>query len=220
MSENYLIHFGNKNSGRYPRGSGERPHQHDGLYKPLMPRRSHLVNKQRVTALHDKELKSLDMKAENDLYRAKQARKKLGKNFVSRFINQFKDTPLSRDYKEKHKQYVKDVTKLTERMIFREDQKRLIKSAEDRIKQFENNIKKSEENAQKAKELGEPYYESDHKKILKDERSRGSIKQVNDVLKKLKSAKTNEDLKEIREKYGYTITLSDGQVASFPTGWL
>lgn len=31
MSENYLIHFGNKNSGRYPRGSGERPHQHDGL---------------------------------------------------------------------------------------------------------------------------------------------------------------------------------------------
>lgn len=31
MPENYLIHFGNKNSGRYPRGSGERPHQHDGL---------------------------------------------------------------------------------------------------------------------------------------------------------------------------------------------
>lgn len=27
----YLVHFGNKNSGRYPRGSGERPHQHDGL---------------------------------------------------------------------------------------------------------------------------------------------------------------------------------------------
>lgn len=33
MSENYLIHFGNKNSGRYPRGSGERPHQHDGYGK-------------------------------------------------------------------------------------------------------------------------------------------------------------------------------------------
>ena len=31
MSENYLIHFGNKNSGRYRRGSGENPHQHDGL---------------------------------------------------------------------------------------------------------------------------------------------------------------------------------------------
>lgn len=31
MSENYLIHFGNKNSGRYRRGSGEHPHQHDGL---------------------------------------------------------------------------------------------------------------------------------------------------------------------------------------------
>lgn len=31
MNDNYLIHFGNKNSGRYPRGSGERPHQHDGL---------------------------------------------------------------------------------------------------------------------------------------------------------------------------------------------
>lgn len=31
MSENYLIHYGNKNSGRYPRGSGENPHQHDGL---------------------------------------------------------------------------------------------------------------------------------------------------------------------------------------------
>ncbi len=31
MSENYLIHIGTKNSGRYPRGSGERPHQHDGL---------------------------------------------------------------------------------------------------------------------------------------------------------------------------------------------
>lgn len=30
-SSNYLIHFGNKNSGRYPRGSGENPHQHDGL---------------------------------------------------------------------------------------------------------------------------------------------------------------------------------------------
>lgn len=29
--DNYLIHFGNKNSGRYKRGSGERPHQHDGL---------------------------------------------------------------------------------------------------------------------------------------------------------------------------------------------
>lgn len=31
MNNNYLIHFGNKNSGRYPRGSGENPHQHDGL---------------------------------------------------------------------------------------------------------------------------------------------------------------------------------------------
>lgn len=31
MSQNYLMHFGNKNSGRYPRGSGENPHQHDGL---------------------------------------------------------------------------------------------------------------------------------------------------------------------------------------------
>ena len=31
MNNNYLIHFGNKNSGRYPRGSGERPNQHDGL---------------------------------------------------------------------------------------------------------------------------------------------------------------------------------------------
>lgn len=30
----YLIHIGNKNSGRYPRGSGENPHQHDG-YKSL-----------------------------------------------------------------------------------------------------------------------------------------------------------------------------------------
>ena len=29
MSSNYLIHFGNKNSGRYRRGSGERPNQHD-----------------------------------------------------------------------------------------------------------------------------------------------------------------------------------------------
>lgn len=29
--DNYLIHIGTKNSGRYPRGSGERPHQHDGL---------------------------------------------------------------------------------------------------------------------------------------------------------------------------------------------
>ena len=29
--ENYLIHFGNKNSGRYPRGSGERPNQHTGI---------------------------------------------------------------------------------------------------------------------------------------------------------------------------------------------
>lgn len=26
-----LVHIGTKNSGRYPRGSGERPHQHDGL---------------------------------------------------------------------------------------------------------------------------------------------------------------------------------------------
>lgn len=32
MSQNYLIHFGIKRkSGRYPFGSGERPHQHDGL---------------------------------------------------------------------------------------------------------------------------------------------------------------------------------------------
>lgn len=28
MSENYLIHIGNKNSGRYPRGSGMNPNQH------------------------------------------------------------------------------------------------------------------------------------------------------------------------------------------------
>ena len=26
---NYLMHYGNKNSGRYPRGSGDRPYQHD-----------------------------------------------------------------------------------------------------------------------------------------------------------------------------------------------
>lgn len=26
---NYLIHIGNKNSGRYPRGSGENPNQHE-----------------------------------------------------------------------------------------------------------------------------------------------------------------------------------------------
>lgn len=33
MSQNYLIHIGNKNSGRYPRGSGENPNQHDGVPK-------------------------------------------------------------------------------------------------------------------------------------------------------------------------------------------
>lgn len=30
-TSDYIAHVGNKNSGRYPRGSGERPHQHDGL---------------------------------------------------------------------------------------------------------------------------------------------------------------------------------------------
>lgn len=30
MYEDYLMHVGNKNSGRYPRGSGDRPYQHDG----------------------------------------------------------------------------------------------------------------------------------------------------------------------------------------------
>ena len=29
--ESYIIHYGTKNSGRYPRGSGENPHQHDGM---------------------------------------------------------------------------------------------------------------------------------------------------------------------------------------------
>lgn len=33
--ENYLIHIGNKNSGRYPRGSGENPYQHQGFFSRL-----------------------------------------------------------------------------------------------------------------------------------------------------------------------------------------
>lgn len=45
MPENYLIHFGNKNSGRYPRGSGENPHQHDGYGKVGRKLRKREINK-------------------------------------------------------------------------------------------------------------------------------------------------------------------------------
>lgn len=42
---NYLMHFGNKNSGRYPRGSGERPHQHDGLRARIGKKKARLENR-------------------------------------------------------------------------------------------------------------------------------------------------------------------------------
>ena len=45
MNDNYLIHFGNKNSGRYPRGSGERPHQHDGLRARISKKKDRLENR-------------------------------------------------------------------------------------------------------------------------------------------------------------------------------
>ncbi len=45
MNDNYLIHFGNKNSGRYPRGSGERPHQHDGLGARISKKKARLDNR-------------------------------------------------------------------------------------------------------------------------------------------------------------------------------
>ena len=45
MNDNYLIHFGNKNSGRYPRGSGDRPHQHDGLRARISKKKARLDNR-------------------------------------------------------------------------------------------------------------------------------------------------------------------------------
>ena len=45
MRSNYLIHFGNKNSGRYPRGSGDRPHQHDGFLAKRSAKKEAKINK-------------------------------------------------------------------------------------------------------------------------------------------------------------------------------
>lgn len=61
MSDNYLIHFGNKNSGRYRRGSGERPHQHDGLLSRFKkPKKdtteNYKTNEKDVSKMSDKEL--------------------------------------------------------------------------------------------------------------------------------------------------------------------
>ncbi len=62
MSENYLIHFGNKNSGRYRRGSGERPHQHDGLQK----RKDKYINKiKRTQSRTDWQIKRLSEENKN-----------------------------------------------------------------------------------------------------------------------------------------------------------
>lgn len=63
MNDNYLIHFGNKNSGRYPRGSGERPHQHDGLRARISKKKARLDNRieRRETARDSYKLSDEDL---------------------------------------------------------------------------------------------------------------------------------------------------------------
>lgn len=62
MSENYLIHIGNKNSGRYPRGSGERPNQHQGFFRKKIDRQKNRVERRETARdsykLSDEELNS------------------------------------------------------------------------------------------------------------------------------------------------------------------
>lgn len=45
-SSDYIAHIGNKNSGRYPRGSGENPHQHDGLLSRFRRKKNTPVEEQ------------------------------------------------------------------------------------------------------------------------------------------------------------------------------
>lgn len=159
----YLIHIGNKNSGRYPRGSGENPHQHDGIavrksreYREKLRDEAGLTEKSRkrtkaaykkigknpgqrvwrtirnktpearkyhelVNRQFNKEIENYDKyeahKAEvkgklrakelKAKHVAKDARTKLGKNIFSRFINQFKNTPVSEAYKKAWTKYEK-----------------------------------------------------------------------------------------------------------------
>lgn len=54
---NSLMHIGTKTSGRYPRGSGDRPYQHDGSYRRSNSTYDSLVRKKTVKDMTDDELK-------------------------------------------------------------------------------------------------------------------------------------------------------------------
>ena len=78
----FLKHFGNKNSGRYPRGSGDRPYQHDGRH---MRKNSTFRSRRSMT---DDELMSAinRTKREVDLYKAERDNRSQGQRFVEDVI--------------------------------------------------------------------------------------------------------------------------------------
>ena len=78
----FLKHFGNKNSGRYPRGSGDRPYQHDGRH---MRRNSTFRSRRSMT---DDELMAAINRArkEVDLYRAERDNRSQGQRFVEEVL--------------------------------------------------------------------------------------------------------------------------------------
>ena len=79
----FLKHFGNKNSGRYPRGSGDRPYQHEGRHTR---KNSTFRDRRRMT---DQELADaiVRVKKEVDLYRAERDNRSQGQRFVEDVLN-------------------------------------------------------------------------------------------------------------------------------------
>ena len=79
----FLKHFGNKNSGRYPRGSGDRPYQHEGRHTR---KNSTFRDRRRMS---DQELVEAINRArkEVDLYRAERDNRSQGQRFVEDVLN-------------------------------------------------------------------------------------------------------------------------------------
>lgn len=167
MSQNYLIHFGNKNSGRYPRGSGERPHQHDGLGSIIKGHAHNLFTKQgRLDNKKNKALAEIAYATAHDNWRMSNNSK--NKKFVNELLKKRNVYRLAEHNikKAETKKEVKKILKATRNYDLRKEHYK--DEINFHIKSNTEDIKKHTSNSKSKKFLNSEYTINDGDKSIED----------------------------------------------------
>lgn len=208
MSDNYLIHFGTKNSGRYPRGSGERPHQHDGLrigVKRYVKKAEKIRNsKNKASSALEKQVDKYSDFDDIDYF------KSLSKSNQKKEIERGKK--VLQEYKNEAKIWNEAVEDISNSKNWKEA-KRLFNQTNNFKSEKQRYINKAIGEQKRAEKV---YY--NNKSGLNKEKKSGTYKQAQIAEKMLKSAKTPRELEQVRKKYGKKLTSYTGEPVV--KGWL